>query len=263
MKTVRLLAATLLASVCHSTLAADFEAQIGWHRWSSGLSGDLNTSNLQIDQIDLEQDLGFEKEGSRHFYVHLEHPLPAAPNIKLQHTVLNKQQETNLTKTISYNNINFSANEKISSDVDLTHSDLTVYWQPLQHKYLTVGAGMTVRFLDGSVEVASLDNQNSTRHLIDKPIPAAYLLLRSNLPFSDLRIMAEANALAFDGDSLLDATVKLSYTPVFGLGIELGWRYIEISLDNINVRNTTTGQNDKLNANVRIDGAFAGVLYRF
>lgn len=258
----RYIGTVFLATLAHNAMAAEFEAQIGWHSWSNTLAGDTNTGIQQSLQIDLEEDLGFDKEPSRHIYAHLEHPLPAAPNIKIQHTYLNKQQETQLSRDISYNGLNFQANENISSDFDLTHSDITLYYLPLELDLLTVGLGFTLRLLDGSVEIESRDNNIRTRHLIDEPIPAAYVMLRSDLPF-DLRLMVEANGLAFEDDSLIDATAKLSYTPFFGFGIEAGWRYIEISLDDLSVENTSTGQNSDLDTSIRIKGAFLGVQYRF
>jgi outer membrane protein len=251
-----------IALLAQGTQAAEFEAQIGWHSWNSTLAGDVNTGNEQALQVDLEEDLGFDNERSRHIYAHLEHPLPAAPNIKLQHTFLNKQQEAQLTRDISYNDLDFQASENISTDVDLTHTDITFYYLPVEYDLLTIGLGLTVRLLDGSIEIESRDREATTRHLIDEPIPAAYVMLRSDLPFN-LRLMVEANGLAFDNDSLIDATAKLSYTPIFGLGIEAGWRYIEISLNDLSVENTSTGLNNSLDANVRIHGAFVGLQYRF
>lgn len=226
-----------------------------WNQTYDGSIRDLNTSGLLGSDIDLENDLGFGDENGNVIYVALEHPIPFIPNIKIQNTEIKTDALSDTTGTITYGDLSFNSTVDLNSKADLSHTDLTLYWQILDN-WVSLDIGLTARFFDGFVSITG--NTGSTietaREDFDSAIPLIYGAARFDLPLSGLYAGLNANILGDGDNNFLDYQAVIGYEKKFatvGFGLEAGYRSLELSLDDI----------DDIEADITIDGAFIGVFF--
>jgi len=233
----KITACLLLTAFAASTQAADFGARIGVGSWGQDFSGDFDSTNTTVGNIDLQQDLGLGTDSGLSYYVVLEHPLGAVPNIKIQHTDLETDGITELERSITYDGLNFDVNQEVLSIIDLSHDDVNMYWQPIQGRF-NLGLGLTVRIIDGSFAIRDLETTDLAIQRIDEAIPIPYFQANYTLGNSGFAIGADVNAAAFDGDKFIDTHLRISWQSSFGLGVEVGHRSITIDIQDIGVEGT-------------------------
>ncbi len=213
--------------------------------WQSDISGDVQDGTTEIDT---EDDIGLDDNTNNYFYAALEHPIPLLPNIKLQHTKLSLDGDNALSRTIDFGGSQFSLNENVSAEADLTHTDATFYYEILDN-WVSLDVGISVRLFDGFVEIQSTNE--SAREDLDVPIPLLYAKVRFDLPLTGLSLDAEAQGIGFSGNNLIDATVRIAYESTIGLGLEAGYRSMRLKID------------EDIEGDIDLGGVFAGINFHF
>lgn len=241
-----ILAASLFAGTA-STAHADTILGIyaGAGIWQAEISGDVQDGTTKIDT---EDDIGLEDDNNNYFYFALEHPIPVLPNIKLQHTRLTVDGDNLLTRNIDFNGTVFPVSDNVSAEADLTHTDVTLYYEVLDN-WVSLDLGLSVRLFDGFVEIQS--TTDSAREDLDAPIPMLYGKARFDLPLTGLSVDAEANGVGYGGNTLLDASVRLAYESSIGLGVEAGYRSMVLDID------------EDIEGDIDLSGFFAGINFHF
>ncbi|MFK8021641.1 MAG: TIGR04219 family outer membrane beta-barrel protein [Pseudomonadales bacterium] len=254
------LACSLLTSTAAN--AADFGGRIGYGYWSQDFGGSLNSTNQEIGQIHVTNDLGFDSENAASFYLVLEHPLGIVPNVRFQHTELESETENVLSRTITYDNVTFAADQSILSSMDLSHDDLSLYWQPVQEKQFSLGLGVTIRILDGSFSIIDVATAARARQTIDEALPLPYV--QFNYKFGDTGVTfgADVQVAAFEGDKFVDSSVRLAWETKMGLGVELGYRSITFDVTDLEV-DDNNGNPDEIDIDLRVEGFYLGAIYGF
>lgn len=248
----RISLAALLLSLAPLTAASDFGLFAGWQSWQQDYSGDVNSVESTIT-IDLESDLGFDDERSNVFYAAVEHPLPVLPNFKVQRTEMEISRDGTLQREIEFNSTTFAADENIFTNVDLSHTDITAYWQPLQN-WVTVGLGFTVRLYDSRITIQSRTNTGlRAKEELEQRLPMAYGKALVKIPNTNFSVGAEVQGLSYDGSNLIDAQLQVAYESIFGFGAALGWRSFQLDLEDI----------DDVDADIDVSGVYFGVTYHF
>jgi outer membrane protein len=219
---------------------------LGAYSWQSSFSGDLGTEG--DNNIDIEDDLGFDdSESNTVFYAALEHPVPVLPNIRLQQTSLEVSGD-NTGANFDFDGITFSGD--ISTNVDFSHTDLTLYYEILDN-WVSLDIGLTARKFDGSILIA--DGTNSSEVTLDATIPLGYLKAQFDLPFTGLSAGVDGNFIGYSGNTISDVNAMINYEATFGLGVAVGYRTFGLELDDI----------DDLNTELTFDGYYAAVTYHF
>jgi outer membrane protein len=207
-----------------------FGVYAGASMWSQAYSGGIEFANQ--GEIDMEQDLGFDEENASYLYVAVEHMLPMVPNIKLQRTEMSTDANSTLTRDITFEGQTFTANQDISSALDLSHTDATFYYEILDN-WVSLDVGMSIRVFDGEVSVASGDGSIQADQSISAPLPMLYGKAQFDLPFTGFSLGAEANYLMVSGNGVSDILVRAAYESPFRVGAELGYRTFTFKLDDI------------------------------
>lgn len=226
--------------------------RIGANVWQPEFTGDVQSGT---DALDLEDDLGYDDDESNNsFYVALEHPIPLIPNVMLARTELEIKGSS--TSTFDFDGISFSGT--IDSTTDLSHTDATLYYEILDN-WISLDIGLTVRSFDEGFTITGTTtapgSPTETAELeVDEVIPMLYIATKFELPLSGLYIIADANWISYDDDTLLDYKAGLGYETSIGLGIEAGIRSFEIEYEE---------EDDNEFADLTIDGIYAGVFYHF
>ncbi|MFA7554434.1 MAG: TIGR04219 family outer membrane beta-barrel protein [Spongiibacteraceae bacterium] len=243
-----LISAGLACALSTTAIADTIGFEIGAYAWQPNFSGSVESGKLSSN-IDIEDDLGFDDESSTVFYALLEHPIPLIPNLRIQQTELDISTN-NTTAPFSFGGEVYTGN--ISSNIDLSHTDLTFYYEILDN-WVSLDVGFTARIIqDGLVEIHDRTTNQTESFEADGVLPLLYLAARFELPLTGLYAGGDINGLGINNDSIIDYKVNIGYETSIGLGLEAGYRNFSIDYDD---------NNDT--ADLTIDGAYISAFYHF
>lgn len=218
----------------------------------SGTFTDLQNSNSS--EVDLEDDLGINGDTGNYYWLAIEHGVPVLPNVRLAYTSMQETGRNILRTEITYNGQTFAEDSLVVTDVDLSHTDLTLYYQLLDN-WLNLDLGLTGRSFDGqfvTVGSNSFGSIKATRDL-NFIVPLVYGKLQIDLPVSGLYVGTEGNGIAYNGSHFYDVWLKAGYEFSFGLGLETGYRKLQLTLDDV----------ESLNTDITFDGHYFALSYHF
>jgi outer membrane protein len=221
---------------------------IGAYQWQQNIDGSVRSGG---ENVDLHDDLGFGRQHNNVYFAEFDHPVPVLPNVRLQHTEMSSSETSTLTRTITVDDVTYSASSAVRTDLDLSHTDATFYYRPLDN-WVKLRAGLTLRNFDKGVKIRSLSTGDTAKVDISSVIPMLYLAARFDLPLTGLYIGADANGIAYSGSHLFDSRINAGYETPIGIGIEGGYRRFELKYDH-------SGDH----ADVTVDGVYAEVFYHF
>jgi outer membrane protein len=240
-----LLSTALLASFA----TADFlGVEAGITAFSNNIDGNFKYKG---DLINTKDTIGIDETNSNiGIWVSFEHPAPLIPNVKIKHVDLEYSGNKSLTNNTTFANKSFNANETIQSNIELTQTDFIAYYEILDN-YVNLDLGLNLKLIDTKFKIASTNQvaQND----ISTAIPMLYTKAKVELPFSGAFLEAELSYIGYSGNTIYDAQASVGYESSLGLGANLGYRKINLKLDD--VKDTST--------NITVDGAFASVFYHF
>lgn len=225
-----------------------FGIYAGIGSWRQELTGEI-TSGLA--DINVEEDLALEDELNSVFYLAIEHPIPVLPNVRVNYAELNVSGNNALTRAIDFNGVSFSLSEEIATEVDVSQMDLVLYYELLDN-VVSLDLGVAVRWMDGSVTLASLLDYSEVDY--DVVMPALYGRVRVDLPFSGFWVGAEVMGLGYSGNVLIDANAQVGWESKLGLGAEIGWRMFDFEVEDL-------GDLDQ--AGIDISGPYFALNYHF
>ncbi|MFT7366486.1 MAG: outer membrane protein [Marinobacter psychrophilus] len=214
-------------------------AQIGY--WDSELSGDVATNG---GSVDVKDELNLDGESSNQLSLHLEHPVPLLPNVRVAYVNIDQTARGRLSGDFD----GISAGSDLRSDLELEQLDITLYYEVLDN-WVNLDLGLTARDFSGELLVQG--NGQSSRTTADVVVPMGYLAARFDLPFSGASVGIEGNAIAYSGDSLHDFNVYGQYQLSL-LQLRAGYRQMAVDYEDGDDR-----------FDVKIDGPFisAGVMF--
>lgn len=222
-----------------------FTVDAGVNVWNAEASGD-------VDDIDVGKNgLNLDSENNNVLFVSFEHPVPVIPNIRIMQTNLDLTGDG----TASYNFLDQNFTGATSSQFDLSHTDLTLYWGvPLPIPFFDINFGLTARQFDGTAAVTEKSSGTSEEQKLDFTIPMGYLNVDFDSHFG-VYARAEINAVGYDGNSIMDTTFALGYTlplpiPMLDVNLEAGHRSLNLKTDEDSV---------DIDTDVEVSGMFAGL----
>ena len=222
--------------------------EVGAGVWNQSPEGNLTYQGTLLDVVD---DLGIGSESGAFFYAVLEHPIPVIPNIKVQKNSMEFSGTSTLTKDIVFGGTTYTISEDISSDIDLSHYDITLYYELLDN-WVNLDLGINVKVFDGEATIRSA-TQGTTTTDLSFPIPLLYARGQFDLPFTGWQLEAIGQYVSYDGSHLSDFSGSINYTFAFGLGVKAGYRVIDLKIDDV----------DDITSDISIDGAFGTVFFDF
>ncbi|WP_341502037.1 TIGR04219 family outer membrane beta-barrel protein [Gallaecimonas sp. GXIMD4217] len=245
-----LLFAALAGAMALPAAADTLGIYAGVGQWQSDFSGDVTTEQVQLDN-----ELGLKDSDVTQGYIHFEHPVPAIPNVRLAYADISESGTGTVSREFEYGGNIYQADTQVSSSFDLTMTDVTLYYE-LWDMGGDLDLGITARNLDGDLAIDS--EFDSGREDIDGWIPMLYAAVRFDLPLTGLYIGGQANGISYSGNSLIDYKVALGYEfdlVAIDLGLELGYRSLELELDEDDVGD--------FESDIQLDGAFLNLVMHF
>lgn len=213
--------------------------------WQADIEGSIRSEGTEID---LQNDLGLDDNDAASLRAALEHPIPALPNIALGITDLNFEGSAELSRNITFENTNFSFSEQVDADIDLSHIDVTAYYEILD-TIVSIDLGLTARWFHGDLAVNSVSASASAD--FDAVLPLLYGRAQVDLPLTGLAIAAQAQGASFDGNGLTELSAEIQYELTFGLGFRAGYRSMSIDVDDVS----------DVFADIDISGGFLGLYF--
>lgn len=242
----------LLAFIPPLARADNLKAEAGAQRWSYDISGSVRyQSKRSSDDIDVNDDLGYNDDDLNSYYLTVEHPLPMLPNIRVSSTNIDSNANGRLSKSVDYGNTTFAVNEDVSSDIQLDQTDVTMYYQ-LFDTVLNVDLGLNAKYIDSRSRITGSISGTETAD-VSGWVPMLYAGFGADLPFTGLSISADGSFMGYQDSSFYDYTLKASYITPWYLGVDVGYRSIRLNLDDF----------DGSYADIEFDGPFAGAHLEF
>ncbi len=245
----KLIGATCIAVLSPVALADTIlGVYAGVGSWNADYDGDTGAVSVDLDE------LGLEDETNNFFYVALEHPIPFLPNIRVQHTNITSKEQGQLTTEFRLDDITFGADESVVTDLDLSHTDATFYYE-LADNWVNFDLGLTFRLFDGQASVSTLDGNISETAAQEGVVPMIYARAQFDLPLTGLSVGGAANVTAYRGNSLTDFSAYAAYAfdAVVDLGVEVGYRRLQLELEDL----------DDLETDLSLGGPYAALTMHF
>lgn len=246
------LTAPALLTLAVGTVQAEFVGvNIGASHWVPALTGSFSSSDN--GSIDLVDDLNIDDPSQSSMVFILEHPIAVLPNIRYQGFDLDTRGRSTLSSDINFNGETFSSGNQVTSSFDLSHDDIVLYYE-LMDNWIDLDLGVDLKRFDGEV---SLSGTTETSVDVEETIPLLYLAAKFDLPFNGLYLGAKLNTniidLGLSDSSAHDSTIMLGYETRNGLGVEGGYKYFSLDLDDVN----------NLDTNFEYDGIYFNGYYNF
>jgi outer membrane protein len=239
------IAALILGGTAMSAHADFLGVYAGAGYWNANFGGTV------ISGVSVEDELKLDTSSSTYVYVAFEHPVPFVPNIKLAHTTLKDSADGQLARSFTYAGQTFTTSQAVSTTIDLTHTDATLYYEILDLG-MDLDLGITGRFFQGEVAL------NGAKEDINAFLPMLYGRAKIGLPFTGTWVGGDVNYVGYGGNNVADYRVSVGWEtenflfPEFG--VEGGYRSFSID-----------AQADDLDVNVdtKIDGVFVNLTGHF
>ncbi len=244
--------AGLMAALAASSIPAWADTAgvyLGTGTWSQDPNGDLR---YQGDEIDVDDDLNLGSERQGYAWLALEHPVPLLPNIRLSGVNVQTQGRGSVTTSFDFGGQTFNVSEDIDSDVRLDQRDATLYYEILDN-VVSIDLGLNIKYIDGDARIRSLTTATEASAAFNAYLPMAYGRLAADLPFTGLSAGIEGSAVSYDGNHLVDYTLRAAYESKYRIGLEAGYRRQQLKLDDV----------DEVFTDLGIEGVFVGVFAHF
>lgn len=229
--------------------------EVGAYQWTPDYSGliAVDDGSQAGTELNLSDDLGFSDDEHNVIWASLEHPVPFIPNIKIVSSDLDAAADSVLTRDISFGGQTYTASENVSSQIDLSNTEYTLYYEFLDN-WINLDAGITLREYDGVVSLrtpATGSNINESE-VIDFTIPLLYVKGRVDLPLTGFFVDGEVNIISFDGDSISDTAFSVGYESDIGLGAKAGYRTFSLDVSD-----------SDFVSDLEFSGAYVSVFFHF
>ncbi len=214
-----------LALTCQYA-AADtiFGIYAGGGNWQGDYSGTAGDPGVSTG------DLGMKESNNAFYYIAIEHPVPLLPNLKVQHNDITSAQTSTINNNFSIDEVYFPAGTSVRTDFDLSYTDATLYYEALDN-WLNLDLGVTIRKYSGYLKAES--TQASDEVDVDFTLPLIYGRFQFDLPLTGFSAGFDGNFISYDGNDLMDYSVKISYMfdSALDLGLEAGYRVITVNIN--------------------------------
>jgi len=234
----------LILLLATNSLKADVLGfSLGVNYWNYDIEGTVKSPLSGNSQAAIN----FKQNNDLNPYVVFEHPVPFIPNFKLQ------QNNIESSGLIPVSDPLFFAGETVfvRGDINFSHVDLMLYYEILDN-WVNLDLGISAKYFDGyqRYHYADVIDEDSD---FDDLIPMLYVKGQFDLPLTGLSASATVEALSFDRNKVTDIELALKYQLKFGLGMDVGYRSLDVDLKNLN----------NFKGDIKMDGFFLGGYFEF
>ena len=188
----------------------------------------MGTLRDGTDTVDVKTVLGFKDDSDSQAYIYIEHPVPVIPNIRLGSTSLKLAGTGNTGGGFTYNGQVFPASTAITSSFDMSHTEIALYYEIIDIGF-DLDLGLNFKIFDGEVSLST--GGVSTIDKYDGTVPMLYAAINIPFPLTGLSLAGDISTISAGDASFTDYFVRLRYQTDFLLGVELGYRSIDLEYE--------------------------------
>jgi outer membrane protein len=224
---------------------------VGAQGWNMETAGGFSNDGTNAD-------FNFEDESVSNLYVAFEHPLPLVPNIKIQRTEMDTSGDILLEQNFTFGGQSFSINSNATSDVQLSATDIILYYELFDNDLISFDVGLNTKYIDGELLVTNKDEPTiDGREEFSGPIPMIYSRLALGVPLTGFGAFVEGSFLSVDDHTLTDYQAAITYSLINSLAadvtFQLGYRSVSLELEDL----------DGIFSDLEFKGAYAGLEVHF
>lgn len=239
------LAALAFAAAPLAQAAPLVDVYVGGYAWHPETSGTIASGG---NDIDVHNDLGYQKSNQNVIFVGVEQPVPLIPNVRLRYVDLSDNASNTIVQPITFNGKTFTG--QVASSYDVKMLDGTFYWSPLNN-WLKLDLGVTVRQVDAKFKIRGAGQQAHENANIT--FPMGHLAAEADLPFTGTYVGGEVDGVRYSGNSIVDYNAHLGWRSDYLLGIELGYRRLNLKLNDVS----------NLDTNLKVGGPYLALTLNF
>jgi len=191
----------------------------GANYWKYDISGTARyRSKSSSDNVDVNQDLGYNNGSAGVYYLVLEHPVPLLPNVRVTYTDIDEDTNGRLSKTVVYGNVTFYANEAVRSHVKLKQTDITLYYELLDD-VVSLDLGLDGKYVDSEARISG-EISGTQDASVSGWVPLAYAGIGFDLPLTGLGVSSDGSFSKYKGSHFYDYSIRyhLQNTVEYGPG---------------------------------------------
>ncbi len=222
--------------------------------WQYDISGTARyQSRSSSDDIDVNDDLGYDDDSLINGYIIFEHPVPVLPNVKISRTDIDTDANGVMNSTFTWGSITFPASTAVSSELKLDQTDIALYYRILDN-VVSLDLGLNAKYIDMEATITDRSGfLGSETADVSGWVPMLYAGVGADLPLTGLAVSADGSAIAYQDSNFYDFTVRATYTTPWFVGIDVGYRKMKLDLDDF----------DDSYADIEFDGPYAGAYLHF
>lgn len=239
----------VLASLLLPATTANAVVKLGFAAWNHEPGG-----SIRYQGTDASAETGFQlsDETEGFFWIAIETPIPGVPNFRISHTKLSNSGGGVLTNGFTFGGNTFNVSENVNTTLNLNQTDLTLYWQ-LSNTGVEFDLGFTIKYLDGSASVNSITTSQARNVDFVGVLPLVYGSLDFKTPLKGVSFGLSGNVISYRGHSYSDVLLNLSYKSKSNIGVQAGYRRMQLKLDNL----------DGVTSDLNFSGLFLAVFLNF
>lgn len=211
--------------------ASGFEVGARGAYWFPKLTGSAQTNTTGDTRFDFKDTLGVKDENIPFGEAFLR---IGSTTIRVGYSQFKFDGDKELTQTVVFNGITYSATDNVISRLDLKMVDGEVQYDFLRPDIgiagFNVGLLLKVKYVDGKVELRSV-SQGTTVKDFKAPVPMIGVAAGVGTLKDMVRVDARVAGIAYSGNHLYDADAYASFAPVPFFRIQGGYRYIDLKVD--------------------------------
>jgi outer membrane protein len=218
--------ALLLSLPAHADFIGIYASADAWQ-----YDGDISVAqtNKPTEKFNVDQ------QTQANLAVSIEHPVPFIPNVRIRY---NELQAADTLNSVAFQFDNKTYLGNVDLDMQLNNTDFILYYEILDN-IVSIDLGIAAKNIKGDVQVKgnTLTGSQTSTVSFNETIPMVYASVGGSLPFTGWSAKAEASGIQYQGSSLSDMQAEIKYDLVHNLvvdlGVKLGYRQINIKLDDI------------------------------
>ena len=178
------------------------------------------------DIIDLDSSFDIDRTTDYQLSLGLDLPWRLLPNVTFQHTASGTTGDGVISATI-FDRIELEG--EVDGKLQLDHTDATVRW-PMLESAVEIDLGYSIRVFNAAVELTNRRGQTADLD-IDDVIPLLFTEVRHRFGDTGLSAFANSRLVKLNDEKVVDLRAALRWRHTNGVGIEVGYRYLDIDYE--------------------------------
>ncbi len=226
-----------LPLIITSALAMPVQADMLGFTLDAGIWNVDSSGSLSDTTKDEMQNFELGSKGTGVFSLAFEHPIPVIPNFMLRTNDLSAEDTTRLSRSFTYDDVQYSANSDVNVEFNIQSSDFVFYYEVFDNDVLSFDFGLNLKYLDGDIRIDSKDTNQSSQDHFKGYVPMLYGAAQVGIPTTRFSVYGDMNILSIGDHTLQDYQAGVAFglvesTPV-DIRLKGGYRRFSLELDDL------------------------------